>query len=470
LRPAARRATECALGTELVKPHYSRPGVESLRPSAEGSPVRVLKLLLALLAIAFAGLLSAYGLSRAPGPDPLSASAQRLRPGPLRVASAERTLVDASRPTPAHGDFAGASSRTLETTLWFPESSPGPHPLLVYSHGFMSWRREAERVARDLASHGFVVVAADHPATNLRAPGGPDISDAPSQSADVSFLIDSVTGWSEGERPFRGTIDPERIGAAGLSLGGFTATLAAFHPTRRDPRISAAVSIAGPSAMFTPRFFETARVPFLMIAGDADAIVDYAAHAAPLPAKLAHGGGLLTLAGGSHAGFAPMADGVMRIFGNPDRIGCFALSRTLVLRPRENPFAALGDEAQGVLHDPGAPPPCAKPPPKRALAAGRQSMITTLALRAFLESVWERDAARRATGASHLAEGLARDFPEASYRAVPAQPASRSPDLPRLPRLPSAPVSDALPPPSPGPLDGSRAQPEITPQLEIPRG
>ena len=51
------------------------------------------------------------------------------------------------------------------------------------------------------------------------------------------------------ERPFAGGIDRDRIGAMGLSLGGLTTTLVAFHPTLGDPRIRAAVSIAGPSAM-----------------------------------------------------------------------------------------------------------------------------------------------------------------------------------------------------------------------------
>jgi hypothetical protein len=220
--------------------------------------------------------------------------------------------------------------------------------------------------------------------------------------------------------------------------------------------------------MFTPRFFETARVPLLMIAGDADAIVDYAAHAAPLPAKLAHGGGLLTLARGTHAGFAPMANGVMRIFGNPDRIGCFALSYTLALRPRENPLVALGGEAHGVRADAQAPLPCARGVPKRALAAGRQLMITTLALRAFFESAWEPDASRREKSARYLAEGIARDFTEAHYRGVPPRPPSLTPELRQLPRPPGAPAADAVSPPPPGVIEAAPPRPEVTPELGLP--
>jgi predicted dienelactone hydrolase len=407
--------------------------------------VRVVKLLSAVIALLAASLFAAWVFTAPAGPSQLSASALRLLPGPYEVDSVERTFVDAARATPPHGEFAGAETRTLEATLWFPKDAPAAHPLVVYSHGFMSRRSEAERYARHLASYGSVVVAADYPATSFFAPGGPNIADAANQPGDVSFLIDAVLAFSEAERPFRGPIDAQRIGVAGLSLGGLTSTLAAFHPTLRDPRISAAVSIAGPSAMFAPRFFQSADVPFLMIAGDADAIVDYAANAAPLPGKLAHGGALLTLAGGSHAGFAPMSDGLMRVLGNPDRIGCWALRRALDVKPGANPFAGLGGEEQGLLTALDLPPPCARGAPREALAPGRQLMITTLALRAQFESVWERGAKARAESARFLAESLARDFSEVRYAAIPPKPPSRvreRAEAPYHPEIPRAPKPD----------------------------
>jgi poly(3-hydroxybutyrate) depolymerase len=399
--------------------------------------VRILKLVAALLA-AVAGALAAAYLWHAPeGPPAGSESARRLRLGPHAVASAERSFVDATRATPAHGGFAGAPERRLEATLWFPAEDPTPHPLVVYSHGFMSMRSEAVRHAEHLASHGMVVVAVDYPATNFRAPGGPNALDVASQPVDVSFLIDAITGWSEAERPFRGGIDPARIGVAGLSLGGLTSTLAAFHPVLRDPRLSAAVSIAGPSAIFSSAFFAHARLPFLMIAGDADAMVDFAANAAPLPGKLQHGGALLAIGGGSHTGFSPMADGLMRAFGSPDRIGCFALTRTLEVDAMRERYAALGRPEQGVVIPNEVVMPCAHGVPPRALAAGRQLAITTLALHAFLESHWAKNTETRADAARFLAEGLGRDFPEAAL--TPIAPAGlgrvERPEAPRVPEI-----------------------------------
>ena len=383
--------------------------------------MRFVKGIAAALLLVAVGALSLSCAMLPAGPARGTASADRLRPGPYAVGRVELELSDGTRPTRANGTFPGAPSRALPATLWFPKSSDAAHPLVVYSHGYMSTRGEAGRYAEHLASYGFVVIAADFPLTNAHAPGGPIVADAVNQPRDVSFLIDTVTGWSAGERPFRGEIDPSRIGAAGLSLGGFTTTVVTFHPTLRDPRISAAVSIAGPSAMFAASLFANAHVPFLMIAGDADALVDYAANAATMPARLAYGGALLTLHRGSHAGFAPQTAGVMRMFGNPDRIACCVIARRIRELPKENPFADLGGEEQGML----SPPvrlPCANGAAPEALAADRQQMIATLALRAFLDSTWASDARERAAAARFLAETLPRDFPEVSYRAIAPRP------------------------------------------------
>ncbi|HEU4430061.1 MAG TPA: hypothetical protein VFT98_14960, partial [Myxococcota bacterium] len=230
-------------------------------------------------------------------------------------------------------------------------------------------------------------------------------------------------------------------------LGGFTTTAAAFHPTRRDPRIAAAVSIAGPSAMFAPSFFANARIPFLMIAGDADAIVDYGANAAPILEKLAYGGALITVAGGSHAGFLPVSDGLMRIFGNPDRIGCWALTRRLEGAVEENPFAELGGEAEGVISVQRSRP-CANGAAPRAIAAGRQQMITTLALRAFFESVWAGEEEARARAARFLAETLPENFSEASYQGIPPRPPARKAELIAAPAYPGAPGALPIAPPA----------------------
>jgi predicted dienelactone hydrolase len=377
--------------------------------------------ILGVLVLLIAALLAGAFFARAPEPPASgSESARRLSAGPLPVATADRTFVDRSRPTDENGDFAGAPERTLEATLWYPDGKHGPHPLVVYSHGFMSMRRENVPLAELFASHGYVVVSVDYPLTNGSAPGGPFVGDVVNQPGDVSFVIDQVLALPEGERPFAGSIDAERIGALGLSLGGLTTTLASFHPRLRDPRIRAALSIAGPASMFDRRFFASATLPFLMIAGTADAIVAYETNAAPIPGKVAEGA-LLTIEGASHAGFAAFADMFpLRLVGNPDAIGCYALVGNLEARGRENPFEALGGPEDGVLFDTEAPLPCANGAPDDAVPAGRQLMITRLAALAFFERWFAQDPAERAGQASFLTETLARDFPEARYQSAGA--------------------------------------------------
>ncbi len=370
------------------------------------------------LALALAAVLAVAFACRAPAPPAAgSESARRLAPGPHPVAKSDTTFVDASRPTDANADYEGAGERTLTATLWYPAGDAGTHPLLVYSHGFMSMRGENPPLAELLAGHGYVVVSVDYPLTNGSAPGGPNVHDVVNQPGDVRFVIDRVLAWAPGERPFAGEIDRERIGVIGLSLGGLTTTLVTFHPRLRDPRIAAAVSIAGPAEMFSPAFFASADVPFLMIAGTLDAMIPYASNAAPTPGKVRRGG-LVTIEGASHAGFAAFADGFpLRLLANPDRLGCFALTRSLA-RTQGNPFDGLGGEAEGIVLDPSVPLPCHDGAPAAALAAGRQLMITRLAALAFFESRFAKDSAARAAHEAFLRETLAHDFPEASFLAA----------------------------------------------------
>jgi predicted dienelactone hydrolase len=375
--------------------------------------VKALRWIFGVPFVLAAVLAVAFSLKAAAPPAADSESARRLAFGPHRVATFDTVFVDASRPTDANGDFAGAPERTLAATLWYPESASDAHPLLVYSHGFMSMRSENAPLAELLASHGYVVVAVDYPLTHMGAPGGPNVRDAANQPGDVRFVIDRVLAWEPGQRPFAGEIDRERIGAVGLSLGGLTTTLAAFHPRLRDPRIAAAVSIAGPAANFSPAFFATADIPFLMIAGTGDAMIGYEANAAPTPHKV-RTGGLVTIEGASHAGFAAFADMFpMRLLANPDSLGCYALTRNLKLP--ENPFATLGGAGEGILLDVDVPLPCRDGTPARALAAGRQLMITRLAAVAFFESRFAKESAERAAHEAFLHETLAREFPEASF-------------------------------------------------------
>ncbi len=379
--------------------------------------VRLLGVLLLVLALALG---AALWTTR---PDPLppgSESAARLEPGPYGVRVSERVWIDATRPTAANGDFEGAPERTFEVTIWSPEAAPGPHPLVVYSHGFMSTRDGGTHLARHLASHGYVVVAASYPLTHYFAPGGPNANDVVHQPADVSFLIDRTLALGPEERAFAGGIARDRIAVVGLSLGGLTSTLVAFHPRLGDPRIEAAVSIAGPSVMFGPRYFASRDVPFLMIAGTHDSMIHFDENATPIPDKISKGG-LVAIDGASHAGFSYMASGLLRLLGNPDELGCSQLTRNLDFEAGRNPFPQLGGSDEGLLDAVDATLPC-EVRFDEAMSAGRQQALTILAVHAFLESHFADDPSEKASQARFLERTLTEELPEVRY--TPARRAS----------------------------------------------
>ena len=374
-----------------------------------------------LLGLALVVGLSAAVLHNGRQPEPFPAgsqSAERLQPGPLTVQSHAVTFIDSSRPTAANGDFAGAVERRLEGMLWYPAERAGaPYPLIVYSHGFTSTWEGGAYMAEQLASLGYVVVAVNYPLTNFSAPGGPNAMDVVNQPADISFMIDSLLADSAtAGHKLEGMVDPARIGATGISLGGMTTTLVAFHPEKRDERITAALSIAGPTAVFTERFFSFAQVPFLMLAGDIDALVPYPSNAAPVPEKVP-GSELVTVAGASHTGFAGPA-APLRWMDNPDAIGCYMVKNNIDESVEEEPwYDRIGTPEQGINYD-AVNELCLMDPLPTALNVLRQHMITSVVVSSFFQSHFATDAAERDKARAYLSQTIATELAEVSYRAA----------------------------------------------------
>jgi len=117
-----------------------------------------------------------------------SATAASGEPGAFAVGVRDLPLVDATRPTPAHGNQPALPTRTLPTRVWYPSTGPAsPTPvmgaplltgkrfgLVVYSHGFGDAPALAEYLAVPLASRGYVVAAPTFPLTNLLVVFSPD--------------------------------------------------------------------------------------------------------------------------------------------------------------------------------------------------------------------------------------------------------------------------------------------------------
>ncbi len=374
---------------------------------------KALKIAAGLLVSLVVLFVAGYIATNPEQPSADSGSARWLEPGPFDVGQKDFVFVDGTRPTDENRGFPGKPDRTFPTTIWYPENSDATHPLIIHSHGIVSSRNEVPYLAEQLASYGYVIAAADYPLTSGSTPGGANARDVVNQAADVSFLIDSVLGLGNDARPFGGAIDTSRIGLTGYSLGGLTTSVTTYHPRWREPRIQAAVSIAGLDSAFTTRFYETSDIPFLMIAGTADALVDYHSNAAIIPDRIANGS-LLTIAGGAHLGFAGLAEPALRLMNNPDTLGCSAVLAVLD-EALDAVFNRIGSAEEGIDADPDAAGVCEDLPPPEAAHPGRQQMITQVGVLSFFESVFAETASAREAAHQQLTVAIAADFVEASF-------------------------------------------------------
>ncbi len=197
-------------------------------------------------------------------------------------------LVDASRPTAADGSrgLEAQPDRTLPVLLLYPaageapdQTSPvdgaptadGSFPLVVFSHGWKSNGPRYEGRLREWARAGYVVAAPTFP---LSSGVGGILGDYPNQPADVSFVIDELTDLPADD-PLADHIDPERIAAAGHSLGAMTTLAVGLNSCCEDERLDAIVELSGRRLPYPAGDFDDLDlVPFLAVHGGADPVVD----------------------------------------------------------------------------------------------------------------------------------------------------------------------------------------------------
>ncbi|MFN8037530.1 MAG: hypothetical protein U0V73_16540 [Acidimicrobiia bacterium] len=213
-------------------------------------------------------------------------------PAPAGYAVGKRTetFVDTTRATPRNGTYPGAPSRTLSTTIYYPAtgdpSEPAaagapvdrrgaPYPLVLFSHGVGARALFYEGLLRQWVRAGYVVAAPDYPLSNTQSPGGSTIRDVQHQPADASFVIDRVLALDAADGGLGGIVDPNRIGAAGHSLGAVTTFGLSYSECCADARIKAAIPMSGVAVLGTSEFFRTHHAPLLLLHGDADETVPY---------------------------------------------------------------------------------------------------------------------------------------------------------------------------------------------------
>lgn len=173
--------------------------------------------------------------------------------------------------------------------------APGPHPLIIYSHGYGGAGIASAYLAEYWASQGFIVAAPDHedknvivrtvPGTPLRdkwysynviklARSGKKFNHAAQahRNRDVKLLLDEMLRQNQTEgSPLKDTINPNAIGIAGHSLGGYTALcVCGVREEAKDPRIKAALLLSGGVFMFKAEDYARLRVPVMFMFGEVE--------------------------------------------------------------------------------------------------------------------------------------------------------------------------------------------------------
>jgi predicted dienelactone hydrolase len=167
-------------------------------------------------------------------------------------------------------------------------ASDGPFPLVVYTHGSGGLRYIHSDYTETIASHGYLVVAADH-AGNTAIDQFLQTEDdratiAYNRPRDVQVLIDQMTNpENTATAGFVGSVDPERVAVTGHSLGGY-GTLAVgggmsneVGTIEPDPRVDALIPLAPAvgdgdpaTSLLTADFLINVTAPVLVMVGTGD--------------------------------------------------------------------------------------------------------------------------------------------------------------------------------------------------------
>jgi dienelactone hydrolase len=353
----------------------------------------------ARLALAVLLALPAAAAARCPVGSALGAFVDA---GPYAVGERTLTLVDTSRPSPAHGSVPESPSRTLVTEVWYPTdtgaSGPQPvahgkrFPLVFDSPGLLDSRIGRVYYAKILASRGYVVASADFPETGQGSIGNINMGDVQNQPGDVSFVIDSLLALARTKGSWlAGGIDRHKIGVSGLSLGGLTTLLVTYHPTLRDRRVRASLAIAPVSCFLGPAFYRDARPPLLVLQGDQDLLVPIDENGGRVFEDSNSRRELVALVQGTHTAFSGAIAAASAT--SYDVSICPIVTQNAV----GDPTAGLGGAANGIdLTACTELLQCQPPgPPNPPMQAMRQHDLATAVVSAFFEATFHHSHAAR---------------------------------------------------------------------------
>ena len=185
----------------------------------------------------------------------------------------------------------------------------GRFPLVVFSHGNGGSRNQNTFWCDYLASHGYIIVSADHTG-NARYTiinGKPILfqaseraNSAKDRPLDVSFLLDQMIRWDKGaDKRFASRIDTDHAAITGMSFGSYTAHWA----SDQDPRFKAVIAMSG-----APPSHTNLTVPSLRMLGTEDRTLSVGGNSTIRDNHARHTGPsyLLELKNGGHFSFTDM--------------------------------------------------------------------------------------------------------------------------------------------------------------------
>lgn len=240
--------------------------------------------------------------------------------GPAKVATLDQDWRDEKR------------DRVLPVRLYVPESLAAPAPVILVSHGLGGTRGAMAYAASHWSSHGYVVIALQHPGSDDAVWRGRgtrrETLDAMREAAnltnyllrcdDVRFAIDQLESLAKPGELLADKIDLTKIGIAGHSFGAQTVQAAIGQQggtaqrtvSRAEPRIRAAVAFSPGFKKADPAFaFANVTVPCFHFTGTNDSvgsISDMTVEQRRVPFDNIHARGqrLITFEGGDHMVFS----------------------------------------------------------------------------------------------------------------------------------------------------------------------
>lgn len=184
--------------------------------------------------------------------------------GPWSVAELNSSITDRAR-----GRSIGLITLFPSSDGRTPSNEGAPHPLIVFSHGFLLKGELYRSYAQHLASHGFLVALPTYE-TGFTV-NHVDLKD------DLIYLLDHYLRiTAQPDHALYGAVDPANIGVSGHSLGGKISLFAASqHPRIRASATLDPVDGGGPGTndpvrfpSVTPELMQDVAIPLLFIGND----------------------------------------------------------------------------------------------------------------------------------------------------------------------------------------------------------